>query len=104
MSNIDAIKTALEERLQELTVRTKEIDDDLREPSDDDWSESAVESEGDEVLEEVGDLALDEIAKIKLALCKIEDGTYGVCTRCDKKISAQRLEALPSATTCINCS
>lgn len=30
-------------------------------------------------------------------------GTYGLCTVCGKPISPERLEALPDATTCIDC-
>lgn len=44
------------------------------------------------------------IVKVKLALSKIEDNTYGVCEECDVKISTNRLEALPYASMCIKCS
>lgn len=39
---------------------------------------------------------------IKMALGKIEDGSYGKCEICEKEIEAERLEANPAATTCIN--
>ena len=103
MSEIQEIKTKLEARLRELDKRAHEIDDELSKPGDDDWSESAVESENDEVLEKVGKLAVDEIQKIKAALSKIDAGTYGICASCEKKIARKRLEALPYATTCIDC-
>ena len=104
MSDITKVKAKLEEKLHELTTRAQDIDDDLSEPPDDDWSENAVESENDEVLERMGGMALDEIQKIKLALAKIDAGTYGICERCNEKIAVARLEALPYATTCIKCS
>lgn len=103
MSEIQEIKAKLETRLRELDERAHEIDDELSEPGDDNWSEHAVESENDEVLEGIGNLAIDEIQKIKVALSKIDDGTYGVCQTCEKKIAPKRLEALPYAITCINC-
>lgn len=103
MTEISEIKTKLETRLQELDERSHEIDDALSEPGDDDWSESAVESEDDEALEEIGSLAVDEIRKIKVALRKIEAGTYGVCENCGKKIAPKRLEALAYAINCIDC-
>lgn len=103
MNDFTEIKIQLEEKLRALTARAHDIDDDLSEPADDDWSENATESEGDEVLETVGGMALDDIQKIKSALSKIDAGTYGICERCDKKIPAKRLEALPYATTCITC-
>lgn len=103
MSDLNQIKAKLEARLVELDVRAHEIDHELSEPGDADWSENAVESEGDEVLESMGNLALDEIRKIRAALSKVDAGTYGICEKCDEKIAAPRLEALPYATTCINC-
>ena len=35
------------------------------------------------------------------ALKKISNGTYGICDRSGKKISKQRLMAMPEATTCV---
>lgn len=49
-------------------------------------------------------MANDEIEKIKLALNKIDKGTYGICNSCKGKIAIKRLEALPHAFTCIKCS
>ncbi|MFT5485707.1 MAG: DnaK suppressor protein [Paracoccaceae bacterium] len=103
MTKIQEIKTKLEAKLLELDERAHEIDDELSEPGDDDWSENAVEAENDEVLEKVGTMAVDEIRKIKAALGKIEAGTYGTCESCNKEIAPKRLEALPYATTCIEC-
>lgn len=41
--------------------------------------------------------------KIEYALERMEDGKYGICTICGRKISEERLEALPYATHCIEC-
>ena len=43
------------------------------------------------------------IKKIKEALQRIEDGTYGICELCGEDISRQRLEARPVTTLCIEC-
>ncbi len=37
------------------------------------------------------------------ALKRIEEGTYGDCLGCGKKISSPRLKALPYASLCIGC-
>jgi RNA polymerase-binding protein DksA len=47
--------------------------------------------------------AQDLLAKVVTALEKIEDGTYGMCTDCGKSIPVARLDALPSATVCVDC-
>lgn len=43
-----------------------------------------------------------QLNDVKLALKKIEEGNYGVCEEDGKLISNDRLEANPSARTCIN--
>lgn len=43
----------------------------------------------------------DRLKDIKLALKKIEDGSYGKCEVDDKDIEIARLEANPAARTCI---
>ena len=43
------------------------------------------------------------LKKVKYALEKIKNNTFGVCEDCDGEISAQRLKARPTATLCINC-
>ncbi len=43
------------------------------------------------------------IQKIKEAIQRTEDGTYGICEDCGEEISANRLKARPEATLCINC-
>jgi DnaK suppressor protein len=43
------------------------------------------------------------IVKVKEALERIEDGSYGVCDRCGGDISEKRLIARPVTTSCIEC-
>jgi DnaK suppressor protein len=43
------------------------------------------------------------LKKIEKALARIEDGTFGVCERCEEEISMKRLEARPVTTLCIRC-
>jgi DnaK suppressor protein len=43
------------------------------------------------------------INKIKKALEKIEDGTFGFCEVCGEPIEFKRLEARPVTTHCIDC-
>ena len=44
------------------------------------------------------------IQKIDDSLEDIEDGTYGYCSNCDKEIQEERLELIPYAKTCLECS
>ena len=43
------------------------------------------------------------LKKIEKALARIEDGSFGVCERCEEPISLKRLEARPVTTLCIRC-
>jgi RNA polymerase-binding protein DksA len=39
--------------------------------------------------------------EIDAALARIDEGTFGTCSRCGEPIGSERLEALPWATLCI---
>ena len=61
-----------------------------------------------QVFEQQRDLALRERNEIQLeaiegALRRLDDGTFGTCARCGRAIAAERLEALPWASHCIDC-
>jgi len=43
------------------------------------------------------------LSKIKEAMERIDEGTYGVCEECGDDISVKRLEARPVTTLCIEC-
>jgi DnaK suppressor protein len=43
------------------------------------------------------------IKKIKKALQRIENGTFGICESCGEEISIERLKARPVTTQCIEC-
>lgn len=61
-----------------------------------------------QVFEQQRDLALRDravqhLAQVDAAIARLDDGTYGQCTRCGKAIPKGRLEALPWAAHCIDC-
>jgi DnaK suppressor protein len=45
----------------------------------------------------------EQLAAVEHALQKFEEGTYGLCDNCGRRISPERLEALPQATLCLDC-
>ncbi len=65
--------------------------------------------EGDpDVVEREKSVALletlqSELAATEDALRAMEQGTYGICERCGKAISPERLEVKPEATLCVKC-
>ena len=40
---------------------------------------------------------------LDLALQRITDSSFGICSRCDELISKERLEEVPHATKCFDC-
>jgi DnaK suppressor protein len=42
-----------------------------------------------------------QLRAIDTALTRIEEGTYGTCTRCGRPIDPARLDAIPWATLCL---
>lgn len=43
------------------------------------------------------------LVKIKSAIERIDEGSYGICDECGDDISIKRLEARPVTTLCIEC-
>ena len=103
MDDFADIAEKLRARLAELSERSVEIEEDLRQPLDADFSEQAVDLADDEALEGVDDVLRAEARQVQLALARIENGTYGTCAKCGAPIARARLEARPIATRCIKC-
>ena len=45
----------------------------------------------------------EELVQIEAAFYRIDDGTYGICENCGKRIPAKRLAILPFASLCVRC-
>jgi DnaK suppressor protein len=61
-----------------------------------------------EVFEQAKSLAIREklqslLDQVEKALERINQGTYGLCTRCGARIDPARLEAIPYAALCFDC-
>jgi len=68
---------------------------------------AALEKAADEVEEYSTLLSIEhsletKLQNINLALDRIKKGKYGICEKCKKEISEERLRAFPEATTCNN--
>lgn len=103
MTDLLSVKAGLETRLAELTARASRIEADLSEPLSADFAEQATEREDDDALEGQDALLGREIVAIKAALTRIDEGSYGECTRCGEAVGEKRLEAYPEAALCISC-
>lgn len=84
---------------------------------------ASSKASGDETLQEIVQDALDKASTsyarellyslsdserkifllIEEALQRMEEGKYGICVHCNKKIQIKRLEAVPWARHCLEC-
>lgn len=113
-STVDRFRERLVEEKDRLTGIIREIDEGREEIR---LSETSSDRSPDPNTAEGGSLAFelekefslafnaqDLLSKVVAALEKIEDGGYGTCTDCGKPIPVARLDALPYATRCVECS
>jgi RNA polymerase-binding protein DksA len=103
MTDYSELATQLRTRLDDLLQRAEVIEEDLRHPLEADSEDQAIDLADDEALEGVDDVLRSEIAQVRLALLRIENGTYGTCAKCGDPIGIERLKARPIATRCIKC-
>lgn len=93
----------LRARRHELDVRLHKIEADFEQPRNPDSDDRALERNNDEVLDEMGQVGQDELKAIDAALERIAKGKFGICARCGKPISRERLDAVPYAPLCEAC-
>jgi RNA polymerase-binding protein DksA len=55
------------------------------------------------MIEAIGSQDLKRLKLIDSALTRIQQGKYGLCVKCGKRIPQDRLEAIPYALMCIEC-
>ena len=48
-------------------------------------------------------IATRRLHDIEAALCRIDEGTFGICRRCDGEIEEKRLAAVPWTPLCLQC-
>ncbi len=106
MSNPTDIRKKLEARRDELERRIERIDHDVRQvdgPLDPDSGEQSVELANDQVLDGIDSVTRMELEAIYRTLARVEQGTFGICIKCNEEIPARRLEALPHSEQCVTC-
>ncbi|MBW6509135.1 MAG: RNA polymerase-binding protein DksA [Desulfuromonadales bacterium] len=97
----ELLNRQLEELLQEAGKTVSEMNEEnvnFADPTD----RASLESDRNFELR-IRDRERKLISKIRQALERIDDGTYGHCESCDVLISPERLRARPVTTLCIEC-
>lgn len=68
-----------------------------------DFADIASDDIDRKMLETIGSKDMKRMQLIDSAITRIEQGKYGLCMKCSKKIPRARLEAIPYALMCIEC-
>ena len=98
-------KMSLEERLRELLGEAEKTVSGMSDAVDtfpDPTDRATLETDRNFTLR-IRDRERKLIGKIKEALERIENGTYGYCEACGEPIGEKRLLARPVTTLCIKC-
>ena len=101
----DYFRQLLNERLDELVneaTRTMTGMTDHRENFPDPTDRATLESDRNFTLR-IRDRERKLISKIRDALERMDQGTFGICEQCGEDISEKRLKARPVTTLCIKC-
>lgn len=103
--DIDYFRKFLAERLENLVAEANETVSGMTgevtsfpDPTD----RASMEADRNFMLR-IRDRERKLIVKIREALERIDNGTYGICEICGSDISTKRLKARPVTTQCIDC-
>ena len=99
----EGLRERLEKAKAELAGRLERITANVRRSLETDSKERAKQLEDSEVVDALGNEAREELAKISVALSRMDSGNFGLCSDCGLQIAAERIEAYPYASECIDC-
>ena len=103
--DVQYFKEFLAKRLAELLSHADDTVSGMTAPKDnfpDPTDRASLESDRNFMLR-IRDRENKLIKKIKKALERIDNGTFGICEKCGEDISIKRLKARPVTTQCIEC-
>lgn len=104
--HLELFRTLLHEQLDELLGKADSTRNGMTSsgaaPHPDPMDRASLETDRNFTLR-IRDRERKLIMKIREALERIDDGTYGVCEICGGDISEKRLKARPVTTMCIAC-
>lgn len=104
--DLEKIKEALIKEKEETEIILQQIEEEIEKIKNSNEFESSDISEQFEEKQDLHikkDILSKKLDNIKRALKKIEDGTYGICIKCNKPIEEERLKLDPLIEICRSC-
>ena len=103
--DLKTLRKLLDDKMEELLVEAERTVDgmtDAKENFPDPTDRASLESNRNFTLR-IRDRERKLIVKIREALARMDDGTYGKCEECGESIGLERLKARPVTTLCFDC-
>ncbi len=103
--DIEYFREVLTNHLEELLSRVDDTVSGMIAPKEnfpDSADRATIETDRNFMLR-IRDRERQLAGKIRKAILQIENGTFGICEKCEEEISFKRLEARPVTTQCIDC-
>ncbi len=101
------IKKSLIEMKESILANLASENEEFRELLEDmdpkDLADIAADDFDRTTLDALGVQEMNRLRAIEGGLARLENGHFGVCLSCSKKIPRERLEAMPYAVLCIDC-
>src|SRR4051794_37190616 len=101
-TELEKFKAILEAKQAELSHAVRNRDDIAIEKTPDAIDEVQLAGERELAIRNL-DRESNLLRNVRLALARIDDGSYGTCLHCDEEIKTKRLDAVPWTPYCIRC-
>src|SRR5205809_7721242 len=101
-TDMNKYKAILEAKQAELSAGLRNREDIAIEKTPDALDEVQLAGERELAIRNL-DRESNLLRQVRLALARMDDGSYGTCLHCDEEIKTKRLDAVPWTPYCIRC-
>jgi RNA polymerase-binding transcription factor len=101
-TDLKLIRLILESKLEE-AASSRELGESIRIHQAADPLDMTQEATERDVAVQILDRESALGRRLRSAIDRIKDGSYGVCLECEEEIAPKRLKAIPWAELCISC-
>ncbi len=101
-TDLRTVRQILEAQLKEATS-SKVLGDAIEIHRVADPADMTQEARERDVAVQIMDRESALVRRVRLAIDRTKDGSYGLCLQCEEEIAPKRLKAIPWAEMCIRC-
>ncbi len=100
--NLEKYRQALEQKRNDLLTGSSDREDILIENAAEEFDRLQQQLNREVAIRNL-DRESTMLKNVQAALARFDNGTFGICLRCDEDIPEKRLNALPWAAYCVKC-